>query len=557
MKILQTETSFVKKLYSLGPALKYWVLSFLFTLPFALPYIKHFLLKPERLLPTGFIIYDMAYYMANAREHFDFGSFQLTYGNPFSPFYETPAIYFQPMTLLLGIVWKISNWNPGYIFIGFGVVSGIICSRIAISLFKEIVGFNSWAHRLCLILFFYGGGTLVLAGILYSNGLGLEFDSIVRFDPQKGLWFLNFGRNLVFPTEALYHALFLGGILCLIKKKYQYGLLLGFVLSMSHPFTGIEYILIILSWSFFEIFFLKNKSIPKYLLPACILILFYHLAFYLGYLNLFPEHKQLMLQWSLPWVLKAENIILAYCLVGLLALWRIRDKDHFEIFSSDINNRLFFIWFLVAFFLANHEFLFDPVQPLHFTRGYIWIPLFLMGVKTLLDLFAYLREHLNKYIFILVILIIMGIFVADNGMWLGSRFINSRQHPLGLYISPSQKEVLDWISDNNIKKSTVVCQDNLLSFYITCYTSLRTWHSHKFNTPYAELRKSELIAFFNKGVFLENWETMDMLLIYYRKTGENVLKNNPSWFHKRNSKISFQNSEFLVFQLSPVKEDRN
>jgi hypothetical protein len=42
----------------------------------------------------------MAYYMANAREHFDQG-FQLTYGNPYAS-YGTPAIYFQPHIFLLG-----------------------------------------------------------------------------------------------------------------------------------------------------------------------------------------------------------------------------------------------------------------------------------------------------------------------------------------------------------------------------------------------------------------------------------------------------------------------
>ena len=57
------------------------------------------------LVPTGFIQYDLAYYVANARQHFDEG-FRLTYGNPYAS-YGTPAIYFQPHILLLGILQKL------------------------------------------------------------------------------------------------------------------------------------------------------------------------------------------------------------------------------------------------------------------------------------------------------------------------------------------------------------------------------------------------------------------------------------------------------------------
>lgn len=56
------------------------------------------------MVPTGFIQYDLAYYVANARQHFDEG-LRLTNGNPYAT-YGTPAIYFQPHILLLGIPQK-------------------------------------------------------------------------------------------------------------------------------------------------------------------------------------------------------------------------------------------------------------------------------------------------------------------------------------------------------------------------------------------------------------------------------------------------------------------
>jgi hypothetical protein len=36
-----------------------------------------------------------------------------------------------------------------------------------------------------------------------------------------------------------------------------------------------------------------------------------------------------------------------------------------------------------SFFFANHELFIDPVQPIPFTRGYIWTSLFLLVIPSL------------------------------------------------------------------------------------------------------------------------------------------------------------------------------
>ena len=100
---------------------KPWVISFILLGPVIGIYVSHYTYAAfnPNLKATGFIAYDMAYYMANAREHFDSGRFALTYGNPFSPFKETPRIYFQPMTLILGFIWFVTGLDPGLIFVSF------------------------------------------------------------------------------------------------------------------------------------------------------------------------------------------------------------------------------------------------------------------------------------------------------------------------------------------------------------------------------------------------------------------------------------------------------
>jgi hypothetical protein len=164
-------------------------------------------------MATGFIGVDMPVYMASAREHFDAGG--LTYGNPSSPFYDTPAIYFQPMTLLLGVVWRVTGLDPGLIFLGFGVIAALVCVRVAISTYRTLVGLESGVHWAGLLMFVWGGGVIALAGFAFNTLTGDTSGPLLRFDPGGGWWFLNLGRNLVFPTEALYHALFLGCILAI------------------------------------------------------------------------------------------------------------------------------------------------------------------------------------------------------------------------------------------------------------------------------------------------------------------------------------------------------
>src|ERR1700730_7303049 len=77
-----------------------WLLAALAALPIGWLVACYFLGAPQGTLPTGFIQYDQAYYMAEAREHWD-GGFHLLYGSPASANYDTPRVYFRPQTLLL------------------------------------------------------------------------------------------------------------------------------------------------------------------------------------------------------------------------------------------------------------------------------------------------------------------------------------------------------------------------------------------------------------------------------------------------------------------------
>ena len=527
-----------------------WSISLVLLLPVFLLYFSHFMIINNGNNPTGFIQYDQAYYMANARKYFDVGDFSIFYKSPFSPFYDTPSIYFQPIILFLGILEGISGLDPGIIWVIFGFFSAWICARVALLLYQELVGFHSWAHWLSLIIFFWGGGVLSLVGIVVKL-FSKEDITIFSLDPFQGWWFLNFGRNLIFPLEAFHHAIFFLSIFCVIKERYSLSLLLAFLLSISHPFTGIQLILVLMVLVFIERYFLKEKHIPTFFFLGCIGVFSFHVAYYFGYLRLFEEHRILMSQWKLNWTLGAR-FIPADLLVGGLTIWNIRTLDLAKVFFKKFTNRLLFVWFFVSFILANHQIFISPIQPLHFTRGYTWIPLFFMGAETLIGLFIFLDSYSQPVYRYLLIGLIMSLFLMDNTLWIGSFIFKPswvKSESRGLRLSLNQKELLVWLNNNNkSKKYVILSQDLLLGYYVTVYTPFRSWLSHHFNTPYSSLRANELSELFKNGKILDIWKKMPVLIVF---KNEDMYKSQWLKSSLKNEILveKFSNNDYTVFSI--------
>ena len=524
-----------------------WLISLALAIPAGWPYLTHYLKRTGDRVATGFIQYDMPYYMANAREYFDTGG--LTYGNPFSPSYETPAIYFQPMTLFLGAVWRLTGADPGLIFVCFGSIVAMFCARAAVALYQEVVGLETGPEWLGLMVFGWGG-LLALAGFAYNLLTGQHAQSIFRFDPFNDWWFLNFGRNMIYPTEALYHALFFGSIFYILKRRFGIALVFAFLLSLSHPFTGAEFLAILCAWSFIEAYFMENTQFPWSFFIGCCSLLTFHFGYYFVFLNLFPEHRQVVAQWKLPWLLQADNFIPAYILVGGLAAWRMRRFKLAQTFFALPRNRLFLVWFLVAFILANHEFAIHPVQPLHFTRGYIWSPLFLMGIHTLVSLFAFLMSWSRRLLRVLCIAIVVALFLSDNILWLGAFTFRQEQ---GIQLTHDERDLLNWLDAEENRGSIILSQEPRIGYLAMTYTSLRSWYSHYANTPQNQLRNSEVEDYFRKGVFLDRWNGASLLIVYTNPPPSTGRATPPA---DRETMDVFRNATFTVVRVKPKPAER-
>ena len=553
-----------------------WLISLLLAAPAFIPLIAHYIgFSRIGLWPTGFIYADMPYYMANARELSDSGGFHLAYGNPFSFRYETPRIYFQPLTVLFGILERSTGADPGILFAAVGVIGAIVCVRLAMSLFDRFAPKDLPGRSFALVAFVWGGGLLMVGGLIFSLLHGVHAQAMLFYDPGQGWWFMNLGRNLVFSTEAVYHAIFFGAILLVLGGKYAGALAALALMSVSHPFTGIQLLLIVIAWSLVELLLIRSKAVPLWFPVACIGLAVAHVGYYLIYLNTFAEHRILQEQWTLPLLLPFESFALASVPVLAFVIWRMRSRERVRAIFSLPQNRLLLVWFGVTLILINHDRVMRPVQPLHFTRGYQWIPLFLLAAPAIMAMFARLRALRPRRIAVLATAAALAIFVSDNAIWLGirgaqalglasnhfSEAFESRttvttraKSALGFGLTKEELQVLRVMNDSANRGFVVVSADPILGYLTTLYSPLRSWRSHHANTPESVRRDEELHQFFNGERAVAEWDRLPVLFVFKQ---EQPWRERMRLLRGNEAAVALQNPAYVVIRRPPLEGARN
>src|SRR5207249_955712 len=100
------------------------------------------------------------------------------------------------------------------------------------------------------------------------------------------------------------------------------------------------------------------------------------LGYYLVFLEAYEPHRALRRTWSLAWTQTSASMLLAYGPAALLAAARLLQGR--RRLRPDV--ALWVTCFAVSFLLSKHDWFTSPRQPLHFTRGYVWLPLWLLGL---------------------------------------------------------------------------------------------------------------------------------------------------------------------------------
>jgi len=523
-----------------------WLVAALALLPMALVYLMHYLCAPAGYSATGFLQYDQASYMANARAVFDHG-LSLTYGVPFSPFDDTPRIYFQPIAVLLGGIWAVTGWAPGVIYVGLGVIAGIAMFRVALALATCFDGGPrdgaAWLARVALL---WGGGISVLLGVpLYWLGAKLgsnAWQAAFALDFGDGYWFLDLGRNVYYAIEAANHVLFLGCVVLLLHRRYAAAFVVMVLQATNHPITGVELICVVGTFAVLEQALHRPDAPPRWFMWATVALLVAHLGYWLIGLDLLStEQRAIERQWTQPdlvngWVLSARDIIVAYLPVMTLAVLRLWwrpaqpgawhsgagnwDAGHWGARRwpdalQEQSVRLALVWFCVAFALANHEVFMAARQPVHFTRGYVWTPLALLALPLVADKLRWAGALRRRAVGIAVATLVLALALLDNATWFTRHYRDLAAHTEtnALLLRDDQRAALKRLAAPDMAHHLVLSEDPLMGYFATVYTGLRAWRSHDFNTPFVGLRQAELDRFFADGEEVPEWRRRPLVVL--------------------------------------------
>jgi len=322
------------------------------------------------------------------------------------------------------------------------------------------------------------GGLLVVT----RRGVGgLEWGkSLFFFDPKGGWWMLNFGRNLVYPTEAYYHGVFLFAILFLVRRRFGVALALTALLSL---FTGLSLVLIVATYAALELTMRSGAASGRLLLGA-IAIGAFHVGYYLVFLSQSADHRALRSQWEIDWPYLRWTYGPALYLVGFVAFTRFTRWASARQILTDPRSPLLLVWLAIVFGLTQHDLLVKPMQPIHFAHGYDWIALFFLAAPAMVRAFEKLSGPALAACVILLL--------SDNLLWLASFASPIQRYAISL--TPGESSTLAWLRQNTKSGDLVIADDNRINYLTSTYSPAWTWYGHVHNTPNAKDRRREIDA---------------------------------------------------------------
>ncbi len=447
-----------------------WALSAI--APFWLIYLAHGV--AQNGTATGFIAYDLPSYVANGREVFERGN-GFAFPNPYDTSPDPSPIYFYWFLWLLGLGTR-SGMDPGLLFVLAGVVSGTALSVMTWRLTRQVLPQPTY-HPLLFLSAMWGGG-LLCAGKLVANAssgtaLGSE---LLLFDPHEGLWFLNWGRNVIFATESTYHVMAAACWLFALSRRYWWSLLFAALLACTHPWSGLEILATVSAFHFLRLLSGARAGALAHCIASGAL-----LAALLGYsllfLNSFDAHFALHQAWRINWNLPTSSVLLAWSPVALLALMRC--KQDWRRFGWD--EAFLGVAFAVAFLLSLHDRFMPSTQPLHFTRGYVWMSLLLLGLPWLQQRLIALRGRLRPQSFWAVCVLALFAAAFDNAVFIRDRALKQFAGESGFFLTPNQRELFRQVDRAGLE-GVAVFADVDLSYLSSAYTRLTPYLGHRFNT---------------------------------------------------------------------------
>ncbi len=514
-------------------------------------YASHFaaaLLHPG-IIATGFIQYDLPYSMACAREFADNGLCGLLFTLPSNAGDVGEPVLLQLHLWALGQIWRLFPVDPGMLYVFFGMVTGLLAVRAFVRFFDAVVPTSPNARRWGHLLLLWGGGLLALLGeglnIIQGRPIAETWTHLLDLDPAHGWWMMSLGRCMLLPNEAYYHLLFYTAALAFIRKRPAIAVFCLLVLAASHPFAGVGGMLVFFTWSLVERFVQKDAvtpaGVPIALVSAFALCCWYYFAW-------LPSRMDPQLTASMPsaYIVEARSILPAYLLVLLPACARLRTRQRLRDLIAERSSRMLLLMALVQFTLENHDLFFITYQPAHFTRGYTWTALFLIGAPWVLNEgWPWIKTRWPRARFAIAAAFTL-LFLSDNVAFFAlntKRQLRASQP--GFWLTHEQKEVLAFLNGLPADAPLVISQEEELGYMVIVYTPLKAYRSHFFDQGDAWSRVKQQADYFD-GRITDQLLAGPLIVLVNKDRGAFV----PNGTHE----VIYENDRFKVFRSEPFQK---
>jgi hypothetical protein len=483
----------------------------LLSVPLLVFHLGYLLNHSPEFIPTGFNQYDNVGYAAYARQYLDEPHFPL-YTNPFNdgPGYQ-PA-YFQFQNLILAPLIGMGV-GPGWAILLFNALFFVLTIYLIVSIYDRL--YTGSPHRnLTLWLLVWGGGLLVLAGaaaLPFRPLPELELlDRLFYLDPSWGWWGLSFSRGMFAGLESYYHFLLFAVIYLLLQQRWALACGAAFLLSFSHPFTGVQLFGTVLLLLGYQKLVKQDRQVPLGVVLTMGALALLHLGYYLYFLPSHPDHRSVADQYRLNWHYRFYHFVPAYLPVFLLFAASLL-RAGWRSFLASSQNQVFLALALVSLVLANHELFMTPHQPIHFTRGYEWTAYFLLGVPALHALLSWLgRRRWLLYGFTVL-------FLLDNFLWIINYARFTVREASTAHITAEQGETVERIRKYATRETLVVGGDETIPYLATAYTPAYAWYSHPYTTPFAAEKLKAYQQFLKEGTTPPAWKNRHLLLLLQKR----------------------------------------
>ena len=461
----------------------------------------------EGMVYTGFVQGDLPMIMALAREIFETGDSVIRHASPFDYRLEAPRIYSYGLVTLLGHLWYWTGWSPEVVFNALGLLCAPLMLVLTWPLLSCALRTPTMRVVIAFVVVFGGGWALPLTvGTLLFRGepvTAAAFGQIyLGIEGAFTWWFLNLFRNTLFATESYYHVLFFAAVGCYLRARFWPCVVLVTLLAWTHPFTGVELLLILLASEGVYVFSQHSWQRARWLV-AFSAIFALLLAYNFLFLGAYPEHRELMRHWrearytlQLVHELAAYGPFLLLPVLGLLGSATVRRN-----ILATFETRFLCIWAVVVYLLINNEAWFEPpYEPAHFTRGYLFVPLVLLSGMVL--------EHARQLPYrwatggaTAVLWACLLVPVTDNVLFL-ARFAHGG---IPLLWSPetlmaTYRRLEELPSPRVVATPVLACDNRPVGYWLAVWTQHRPLVGHYVTAGL--LQKAEVLrAFYEEGNF--------------------------------------------------------